>query len=209
MSRSNLRSRARATGKARGIQMHTEANPTPQQRIITSEQWVFERRGSREDSKSGSRPKQASISKQEREARRKQRELEYEHLQQEHHAVQSENTRLKAMVARLRQDIEAYTRMVMEATAGTAETTGSGAVTMINEELPPLETLLVNTAKRRKRGAMSAPKENRVPEATSSTGSDVLKDTREDVTLAPESADVGPDEVALMRKLKDVLAEME
>ncbi|SCU90126.1 LANO_0D07668g1_1 [Lachancea nothofagi CBS 11611] len=199
--------------------MHSEANSSPQQRIITSEQWVFDRKGPKDDFKThgGNRPKRATISKQEREMRRKQRELETEQLQQEYQTVQSENSRLKTVVAKLKQDIDVYTRLVVESSRGEYETPTASLVEpgsvvlnenttgMSKDELPPLETLLVNSSKRRKRGRNS---EHTQPEAADGR-SDMLRNKQADVMLAPGAADVGPEDVALMCKLKDVLAEME
>ncbi|CUS20693.1 LAQU0S01e12464g1_1 [Lachancea quebecensis] len=212
--------------------MHSESNTSPQQRIITSEQWVFDRRGSREESKAGGRPKRTPISKQERELRRKQRELENKQLQQEHQTVANENARLKAVVARLKQDIDAYTRLVLEATAQGSPAPASQApasqtptqaqyeaqeqgassrqaLPQLLDELPPMETLLVNTAKRRKHTAAGAGAGMGAEAGFGAQDPPVLKNTHADVMLAPQSAEVGPEEVALMRKLKDVLAEME
>ncbi|SCU94574.1 LADA_0G09428g1_1 [Lachancea dasiensis] len=209
--------------------MHSEANSSPQQRIITSEQWVFDRKGSRDDSKNQgeNRPKRASLSKQERESRRKQRELENEQLQREFQTVQSENSRLKSVVARLKQDIDSYTRLIVAASksqngSGIACRAGLGSATLAeapsgasNDDLPPMETLLVNTPKRRKRGQKLDPSNfamGRDIETDSwihDDGPGVLRNTEADVMLAPRAPDLGPDDVALMSKLKDVLAEME
>lgn len=196
---------------------------------------MFDRRGSREESKAGGRPKRTPISKQERELRRKQRELENEQLQQEHQTVANENARLKAVVARMKQDIDAYTRLILEATAHASpapaqavaqaqstqgqaarETQDRGvalpqqALPQLLDELPPMETLLVNTAKRRKHAAAGGVRTGAGADAgAQEQDPPVLKSTHADVMLAPQSAEVGPEEVALMRKLKDVLAEME
>ncbi|CEP63588.1 uncharacterized protein LALA0_S08e06018g [Lachancea lanzarotensis] len=206
--------------------MHSETNSSPQQRIITSDQWVFDRRGARDDTKTpnGGRSKRATLSKQERDMRRKQREIETEQLQQEYGTIQSENSRLKTVIAKLKQDIEVYTQLVIESSRGhnnrgnTASGLGPDAPGDISRsELPPMETLLVNTSKRRKRGRK--PRQSLLdgttePATVPDVGDDdtafgVLRNTHADVMLAPGATDVGPEEVDLMQKLKNVLAEME
>ncbi|SCU78520.1 LAME_0A04764g1_1 [Lachancea meyersii CBS 8951] len=200
--------------------MHSETNSSPQQRIITSDQWVFDRRGTKDDSKThtGNRAKRATLSKQEREMRRKQREIETEQLQQEYSTVQSENSRLKTVIAKLKQDIEVYTQLVIESSRGqhrTGPSDGMGVDVGISnrDELPPMETLLVNVSKRRKRGRKSRQDPPDAVAAANATDDDdtlgVLRNTQADVMLAPGAADVGPEEVDLMQKLKNVLAEME
>ncbi|SCU77840.1 LAFA_0A03620g1_1 [Lachancea sp. 'fantastica'] len=209
--------------------MHSETNSSPQQRIITSDQWVFDRRGARDDSKTpnGGRTKRATLSKQERDMRRKQREIETEQLQQEYGTIQSENSRLKTVIAKLKQDIEVYTQLVVESPRGHnmgdpaagngTGVPGGGGSAVSRGELPPMETLLVNTSKRRKRGRkprQSLPDESTEPILNSDMANDdsalsVLRNTHADVMLAPGAPDVGPEEVDLMQKLKNVLAEME
>lgn len=109
--------------------MNSEASGSPQQRIITSEQWVFDR-SAKDDVHADCRPRKASSStKEERELRRRQRELENEQLQQEYNTVRQENAKLKNVIARLRQDIDVY----MQLLAGSA----------------PAATALTRTANRR------------------------------------------------------------
>lgn len=75
-----------------------------------------------------------------------------------------------------------------------------------------METMLVNTAKRRKHTAAAR---NQAPASASHARASgdvpVLKDTQADVMLVgpPGDGEVEPDDLALMRRLKDVLAQME
>ncbi|SCV00504.1 LAMI_0G05490g1_1 [Lachancea mirantina] len=223
--------------------MGAEPSGSHQQRIITSEQWVFDR-APRDEHPPEGKARRTPLTKEERDHRRRQRELENEQLQNEYNAVRQENAKLKSVVARLRQDIDAYARLLAPeaepgAASGAVPGTAPGAPTRVPLEaesmaescdtasardsptldlfpsdtsaagvsmraaqrvgqctalradgFPPLNSLLVSSSKRRKRDSR---------EATETS----------DKTVGVAPTAVGPEEIALMRRLKDVLAEME
>ncbi|CDH16060.1 uncharacterized protein ZBAI_07848 [Zygosaccharomyces bailii ISA1307] len=133
------------------------------QRIITSSQWVFDKnreeptstptRSSSVSSMASNssvdhrthhvqiKPKASPTSSVDREARRKTKELENMKLQMEYNSARQENDKLKNVIAKLKQEIETYTKILEEKTGCSPEL----------QNAPPMSSLLVNNTKRRKK----------------------------------------------------------
>lgn len=228
-----------------------------QQRIITSKQWVFnnEKTGPASTASSSTTVTSTVVTntmpldiKPKRQPKKK-KEAESEQLQLEYDVVKQENAKLKNVIGKLRQEIDVYTKLLLRSSAGgrmytnanananmnlsLASATPSGLSTPTDlNELPSMESLLVNTSKRRKKvtptdaTATAAKKRGRkkktaskspenlpgtVPEQlVSSNQVPMMKnDNNNDVMLLPSNEEVGPEDIMLMHRLTDVLANME
>ncbi|QLQ78102.1 hypothetical protein HG537_0A03490 [Torulaspora globosa] len=150
----------------------THAVPT-HQRITSSKQWVLEQRrepvGRHGSGRAAGTPAAPAT---DRETKRRLKELETARLQLEYDSVKQENDKLKKVIGRLRQEIQAYSGLVANEQP---------------ERLQPLEELLVNKSKRRKKS---------------------LEEVELSDEVGPQSA-VTSDDVLLMNTLTDVLAQMD
>lgn len=139
------------------------------QRITSSKQWVLEQRrepGRGGGSRAAGTPAAPAA---DRETRRRLKELETARLQLEYDSVKQENDKLKKVIARLRQEIQAYSGLLASEQP---------------QQQPPLDELLVNKSKRRKKSL--EPGQDREQDAA-----------------------VTSDDILLMNTLTDVLAQMD
>ncbi|GAV56321.1 hypothetical protein ZYGR_0BB00980 [Zygosaccharomyces rouxii] len=148
---------------------HHDTRLVPQhQRIITSSQWVFDKSrdepspsmpihnggsGTNSLANGGSldqrtqhvqiKPKSSPTISVDKEARKKAKELENMKLQMEYNSARQENDKLKNVISKLKQEVEAYTKILDE------------RAKLPNKQLqnaPPMSSLLINSnAKRRKK----------------------------------------------------------
>lgn len=150
---------------------HDSSRLVPQhQRIITSSQWVFEKNrdetaastpahssssgggslaggGSLDHRAQISQAKSKSLSTlpSDREARKKVKEVENMKLQMEYNSARQENDKLKNVISKLKQEIDAYTKMLDERSR-----LPNGRKL---ENAPPMSSLLVNSSSKRRKKA--------------------------------------------------------
>ncbi|AMD21782.1 HFL074Wp [Eremothecium sinecaudum] len=135
-------------------------------------------------------------------------------LQQEYNSVKQENDRLHSIISKLKQEIDLYTRLLQHQTGVSRRT----HVAQRSSSLTVLESMLVNTSKRRKKTSVVARGHPR-----DCSPAQILKDAHHDVMLGagtklspgPQSMssavpdDLAPEELLLMDKLTEVLKGMD
>ncbi|AAS53579.1 AFR208Cp [Eremothecium gossypii ATCC 10895] len=128
-------------------------------------------------------------------------------LQLEYNSVKQENDKLKNIITKLKQEIDVYSRLLQRQTGAPRPPPPHPC------GIPLIESILVNSSKRRKRATTVVARA--VPQTHST--SRVLKDASKDVMLGPASQalappaaeDLAPEDLLLMNRLTDLLKRMD